>query len=127
MRKMYIFLFDFRFYFLLCVLSAGSRNRATITTLGGTTARSLGFSDSTTNERSSRDGRFSSGIKGIFVILERREVLQVFCFVWFVILTWIFHVHKSTDLLGFLAVNSMHGCLVLRRLKVASIGWKRFF
>nr|XP_029736104.1 E3 ubiquitin-protein ligase hyd isoform X6 [Aedes albopictus] len=39
---------------------AGSRNRTTITTLGATTARSLGFSDSTNNERSSRDGGSSS-------------------------------------------------------------------
>ncbi|XP_062562215.1 E3 ubiquitin-protein ligase hyd isoform X7 [Armigeres subalbatus] len=39
---------------------AGSRNRAAITTLGATTARSLGFSDSTNNERSSRDGGSSS-------------------------------------------------------------------
>ncbi|XP_062562210.1 E3 ubiquitin-protein ligase hyd isoform X2 [Armigeres subalbatus] len=38
----------------------GSRNRAAITTLGATTARSLGFSDSTNNERSSRDGGSSS-------------------------------------------------------------------
>ncbi|XP_053696945.1 E3 ubiquitin-protein ligase hyd isoform X2 [Sabethes cyaneus] len=38
----------------------GSRNRTAITTLGATTARSLGFSDSSNNERSTRDGTSSS-------------------------------------------------------------------